>query len=105
VSAPNERLFFASRGDRFNGRWTISKEEEQPVDPRPEEQVAKTDQQARLMAAIQSLPMSYRQIIVILLEDLSYAEIAEVLGISENNVAVRLNRARKALKEALGVRP
>jgi len=57
-----------------------------------------------LIATIQSLPMSHRQIIVLLLEDLSYAEMAEVLGISENNVAVRLNRARKALKEALGVR-
>jgi len=81
-------------------------EAEQPVDPRPrpEEEVAKADQQARLMATIQSLPVSHRQIIVLLLEDLSYAEMAEVLGISENNVAVRLNRARKALKEALGVR-
>ena len=35
------------------------------------------------------------------LEDLSHAEIAEVLGITENNVGVRLSRARKALKEAL----
>jgi DNA-directed RNA polymerase specialized sigma24 family protein len=27
---------------------------------------------------------------------------AEVLGITENNVAVRLNRARNMLKDALG---
>jgi RNA polymerase sigma factor (sigma-70 family) len=40
---------------------------------------------------------------VLMLEGLSHAEIAEVLGITENNVAVRLTRARKALKEAMGV--
>jgi RNA polymerase sigma factor (sigma-70 family) len=81
-------------------------EADQPVDPRPhpDEQVAQTDQRARLMAAIQSLPLTHRQMIVLMLEGLSHAEIADVVGITENNVAVRLNRARKALKDAMGVR-
>ena len=35
------------------------------------------------------------------LEDLSTAEIAEILGITENNAGVRLHRARAALKKAL----
>jgi RNA polymerase sigma-70 factor (ECF subfamily) len=79
-------------------------ESRQPVDPRPhpEEQTAQRHQQTQLVAAIQSLRVAYRQIITLVLEDLSHAEIAEVLGISENNVAVRLNRARGALKAALG---
>ena len=82
-------------------------ESDQPVDPRPhpEEQVARTDQRARLMLAIQSLPVTHRQMIVLMLEGLSHAEIAEVMGITENNVAVRLNRARKILKDVLGERP
>jgi len=82
-------------------------ESDQPVDPRPhpEEQAARTDQRVRLMSAIQSLPVTYRQMIVLMLEGLSHAEIAEVMGVTENNVAVRLTRARKALKDALGVRP
>lgn len=82
-------------------------ESEQPVDPRPhpEEQATRTDQRARLMAAIQSLPVTHRQMIVLMLEGLSHAEMAEVMGITENNVAVRLNRARKTLKDALGERP
>ena len=81
-------------------------ESEQPVDPRPhlEEQVARTDQRARLMSAIQSLPVTHRQMIVLALEGLSHAEIAEVMGITENNVAVRLTRIRKALKDVLGER-
>jgi RNA polymerase sigma factor (sigma-70 family) len=81
-------------------------ESDQPIDPRPhpEEQVAQTGQRVRLMSAIQSLPVAQRQMIVLMLEGLSYAQMAEVLGITENNVAVRLNRARKMLKDALGER-
>src|ERR1700689_4522952 len=82
-------------------------ESDQPVDPRPhpEEQAARTDQRVRLLSAIQSLPVAHRQMIVLMLEGLSHAEIAEVLGVTENNVAVRLNRARNMLKDALGERP
>jgi RNA polymerase sigma factor (sigma-70 family) len=82
-------------------------ESEQPVDPRPlpEEQAVRTDQRAQLMSAIQSLPVTHRQLIVLMLEGLSHAEIADVMGITENNAAVRLTRARKALKDALGARP
>jgi RNA polymerase sigma factor (sigma-70 family) len=83
------------------------KEVDEPIDPRPhpEEHAERTDQRMRLMSAIQSLPVTHRQLIVLTLEGLSHAEIAEVMGITENNVAVRLTRARKALKDALGVRP
>jgi RNA polymerase sigma-70 factor (ECF subfamily) len=75
----------------------------EPVDPRPhpEEQAVKTHQRDRLRSAIQRLPLAYRQVVMLMLEELSHAEIAEVLGITESNVAVRLNRARKTLKEAL----
>ena len=38
------------------------------------------------MEALPSLPVGYRQIIMLLLEDLSHAEIAEVLGIEINCV-------------------
>jgi RNA polymerase sigma-70 factor (ECF subfamily) len=75
----------------------------EPLDPRPlpEEQVAMAHERDRLRSAIQHLPMVHRQVIMLILEGLSHAEIAEVLGITENNVGVRLNRARKALREAL----
>src|SRR5271155_5838571 len=82
-------------------------ESDQPIDPRPhpEEQAARTDQRMRLMSAIQLLPVAHRQMIVLMLEGLSHAQMAEVLGITENNVAVRLNRARNMLKDALGETP
>jgi RNA polymerase sigma factor (sigma-70 family) len=76
---------------------------QEPVDPRPhpEQQAAMTHDRDRLRSAIQRLPLAYRQVVMLMLEELSHAEIADVLGITESNVAVRLNRARKALKEAL----
>ena len=46
-------------------------------------------------------PIALRQVVVLTLEGLSNADVAEVVGISENNVAVRLTRARAALSRAL----
>jgi RNA polymerase sigma factor (sigma-70 family) len=79
----------------------------EPVDPapQPEEQAVVAYRRDSLRSAIQRLPFSYRQVVMLMLEDLTHAEIGEVLGISESNVAVRMNRARKALKEAMEERP
>lgn len=78
----------------------------EPVDPRPhpEAQMEKAQQRDRLRSALQKLSLAYRQVVMLMLEDLSHSEIAEILGITESNVAVRLNRARAALKQAVEVR-
>lgn len=54
--------------------------------------------ESRLLAAVRGLPVPYRRIVMLLLEGLSHREIASVLGTTENNVAVRANRARAALR-------
>ncbi len=69
--------------------------------PSPEKGLATEQQETRLLDAIRRLPVSYRQVITLTLEDLSYAEIAQILGINENNVGVRLNRARQLLRRLL----
>ena len=51
------------------------------------------------------LPDKFSELITLALEDLTPGEIAAVLGVTENNVAVRLNRARKALRSILEDRP
>jgi RNA polymerase sigma-70 factor, ECF subfamily len=56
---------------------------------------------ARLFAALRRLPVGYRQVITLALEELPHAEIAACLGISVDNVAVRLNRARAALRKEM----
>ena len=48
------------------------------------------------------LPLIQREVVVLALEDMDYAEIAAVLGISETNVGVRLNRARASLRKLMG---
>jgi RNA polymerase sigma-70 factor (ECF subfamily) len=52
---------------------------------------------ARLSAAVQELPLSDRQIVVLHFEGLSAAEIADVTGLSTGNVATRLTRIRRKL--------
>jgi RNA polymerase sigma-70 factor (ECF subfamily) len=67
----------------------------------PEAQAIENRRRQALRDAIRQLPLSYRQVILLALEELSPLEIAAVLGITENNVGVRLNRARKALRSLL----
>ena len=76
-------------------------------DPRKNPETLAIDNRRRetLLAAIRALPVNYRQVITLALEDLTPAETAAVLGVTENNVAVRLNRARKALRSILEERP
>ena len=77
-----------------------------PADPRPnpEREVSRAQQEERLLQAIRRLPITYRQAITLSLEGMSYSEIAEILGVGESNVGVRLNRARNVLREMLEVR-
>ena len=67
----------------------------------PEAEATASQERAMLVAAVQTLPDTMRQVLTLSLEGLSGAEIADVLGIRENNVHVRLSRARRALQEAL----
>ncbi len=78
----------------------------EPRDPGPDPEAAASRGQrsARLLEAVGRLPLNYRQVVALTLEGLSQAEIGEVLGITENNVAVRVTRARQALREMHGVK-
>lgn len=55
----------------------------------------------RLLAAVRRLPLPHRQVMTLLLEDMTYEEIAESLGISVANVGIRVNRAKQQLKALL----
>ena len=69
--------------------------------PNPEEALSTEQQGKRLMDAVQSLPVNQRQVVTLMLEGFSYAEIADVLGITETNVGARLTRARQMLRQRL----
>jgi RNA polymerase sigma-70 factor, ECF subfamily len=51
----------------------------------------------QLYAAIRALQPSKRALVVLYLDGFSYREIADVVGISESNVGVSLNRIKKEL--------
>ncbi|WP_428307359.1 RNA polymerase sigma factor [Lacipirellula sp.] len=65
------------------------------------EQVQQRETVEQLYAAIRRLPKSDAALVLLYLDGLSYREIADVLGISESNVGVKLNRAKKALSEQM----
>lgn len=69
--------------------------------PGPEQRTAADQARARLFAAVRRLPPNLREPVALKLEGLADREIAEVLGITENNTAVRLTRARAALRELM----
>jgi RNA polymerase sigma-70 factor, ECF subfamily len=67
-----------------------------PSDPSPQAQRNDAIVE-QLYAAIRALPAAKRALVVLYLDGFSYREIAEVVGISESNVGVSLNRIKKEL--------
>jgi RNA polymerase sigma-70 factor, ECF subfamily len=65
------------------------------------EQAEQRETVEQLYQAIHQLPKTDAALVLLYLDQLSYREIAEVLGISESNVGVKLNRAKKALSELM----
>jgi RNA polymerase sigma factor (sigma-70 family) len=55
-----------------------------------------------LFHAIGALPVAFRTVITLALEGMTHDEIADIVGTSANNVAVRLTRARAELRAKLG---
>jgi len=54
-----------------------------------------------LFWALRKLNDSEKAVISLYLEDFNYKEIAEITGLSDSNVGVRLNRIKNKLKEIL----
>jgi RNA polymerase sigma-70 factor (ECF subfamily) len=75
------------------------------AEPSPEQQAIGRDQQANLLAAVRALPEALRPVALLTLEGLTPQEIAAVLGITANAVAIRLSRARNALRNRMGEPP
>lgn len=58
-------------------------------------------QQELLFAALKQLDDSEKALITLYLEDLTYQQIAEIVGISENNIGVKLSRIRIKIQKFL----
>lgn len=61
------------------------------------------EQHEQLFSALKQLNEGERALVSLYLEDLSYKDISEILGVSESNVGVRLNRVKNKLKQLVKV--
>ena len=70
--------------------------------PSPEQQAVSAQSSSLLEAAILDLPDGYRSVLMMRdIEELDTSETAQCLGLSEENVKVRLHRARALLRREL----
>lgn len=68
----------------------------------PEEQVSNSEIRGLLEKAVEALPDAYRTVFVLRdIEEMSTTDTANALEISEENVKVRLHRARALLRKTL----
>lgn len=98
--ATNRSVSHVKRAVKLPDREELSEQLPAP-EGTPESQLVELDERARLLALVRSLPLAYRQTVMLTLEGLSGEEIAAVLGISANAVAIRMFRAKDLLRARL----
>jgi RNA polymerase sigma-70 factor (ECF subfamily) len=107
--AVHESLARAERRGRFESYFTDDPTfEGDPMayvpstERTPEQQASNRELGDLLERAILALPETYRTVIIMRdIEEMTTAETSEVLGITEENVKVRLHRARMLLRDEL----
>lgn len=97
-----------NRGLTFRARSERRRRREDPIPdavpdpaPLPDRALDRKEARERLTGAIAALSPTLAQPLLLHSEGLGHDEIASVLGITENNVGVRLNRARRELARLL----
>jgi RNA polymerase sigma-70 factor, ECF subfamily len=109
--AVHEALARQHRGHRYQELEPMSEREGDPMDRfaslalNPEQQASNSEVRRLLEEAVEKLPDAYRTIFMLRdVEEMSTTDAAVVLEISEENVKVRLHRARALLRKSLYAR-
>ena len=85
---------FDANGCRIEGEWSNLET--------PETILRSSQKRDQVLSAIMTLPEKYRLVLLLRdIEELTTLETAQILGISEANVKVRLHRGRSSLKSIL----
>jgi RNA polymerase sigma-70 factor (ECF subfamily) len=106
--AVHEALRRVRKSARFED-WALSEEDAEDrmnrfpsKDQNPEQQISNSEAAYLLEQAIQELPDGYRAVYMLRdVEEMNTAETAATLGLTEDNVKVRLYRARAVLRRHL----
>jgi RNA polymerase sigma-70 factor, ECF subfamily len=85
---------------------SLDDDENRPPEPEtsdtPESILLASREQDKIQAALEALPVHYREVILLCdLEEMTYQEISQALGIPIGTVMSRLSRARKAMRQLL----
>ena len=106
--AVHEALARQRRQNRYRELEPMSENDGDPMDGfasialTPEEQVSNSEMRSLLEKAVEHLPDAYRTVFVLRdIEEMSTTDTANALEISEENVKVRLHRARALLRKTL----
>lgn len=109
--AVHEALTRQHRATRYQELESMSGQEGDPMDRfatmalNPEQQASNSEIRRLLEEAVEKLPDDYRTVFVLRdVEEMSTRDAADVLEITEENVKVRLHRARALLRENLYAR-
>jgi len=109
--AVHEALARQRRGNRYQELEPMSEREGDPMDrfasmtPNPEQQASNSEIRRLLEEAVEKLPDSYRVVFMLRdVEEMSTIDAAEALEITEENVKIRLHRARVLLRKNLYAR-
>jgi len=109
--AVNEALARERRGNRYQVLEQKSKQDGDPMDglaslePNPEQLASNSEIRSLLEEAVENLPDDYRTIFMLRdVEEMSITDAANILEITEENVKIRLHRARALLREGLYAR-
>lgn len=98
VSYCRSRLVEDTHAASLMGLWPFGS-----PGPSPFESTAASETERRIEAALASLPLAYREaLLLVAIEGLYPAEAAEVCGVSPEAMRQRLSRARALLAERLG---
>jgi RNA polymerase sigma-70 factor, ECF subfamily len=107
----HEALARQHRGNRYQELEPMSEREGDPMErfaslaPDPEQQASNSEVRRLLEEAVEKLPDAYRTIFILRdIEEMSTTDTADALDITEENVKVRLHRARALLRKSLYAR-
>lgn len=102
-TARNAAIDASQKSSRERQRRALVDEQTLPDrDGSPALRLVRDEEHRRMLAAINGLPAIYREPFVLKhLEDWSYAQIGEALGLPVDTVETRLVRARRLLRSAL----
>ena len=93
-------------GLKASASFSLDSDEDKSAEPAttdtPESVLLARVEQETIQSALEELPVRFREIILLCdLEEMSYQEIGEALGIPMGTVMSRLSRARKAMRALL----